>query len=75
MFPNYLWCELVAYETIAEANRTAALDRPPVFVVQASREAQQPAGSRLAGLYRILAGALAFSRPVPSAPAQEPHAE
>ena len=55
---------MMADQKIAEDREWAARCRLAVEADRVRREARQPAGSPLAGLFRTLASALGFGRPV-----------
>lgn len=67
--------QVIIDRKIAEDREWAARCRLAVEADRARREARRPAGSPLAGLLRVLAIALRFSRPVLTAIVQEPRAE
>jgi hypothetical protein len=63
MYNNYRWCEMVAYEKIAQARRAAAHDRLALTAESGLRDTRQAAGSPVAGLLRSLASAFGLRRP------------
>jgi hypothetical protein len=62
MYNNYRWCEMVAYEKIAQARRAAAHDRLALTAVSGRRDVRQAAVSPVAGLLRSLASAFGRGR-------------
>ena len=61
---NFHALRMMADQKIAEDREWAARCRLAVEADRVRREARQPAGSPLAGLFRTLASALGFGRPV-----------
>jgi len=69
---NFHALSMMADQKIAEDREWAARCRLAVEADRVRREARQPAGSPLAGLFRTLASALGFGRPVLPVIIQEP---
>ena len=66
---------MMADQKIAEDREWAARCRLAEEAERTRPEARQPGGSPLAGMLRVLASALGFSRPVLPAVAHEPRSE
>jgi hypothetical protein len=72
---NFHALRMIADQKIAEDRKWAARCRLVAEADRAMRKAQQPAGSPLAWLFRMLASVLGSRRPVLPAVAHEPRAQ